>query len=658
VFPTGWFGDVGAGLGYIGEDAFRFGDYTGMEDKGIFIDAHGDLRWRDDDANYFRAYGRNLGLYSRTLQIEQGKQGTYDLRLDYQGIPHRLYDATETPFSGVGTARLRLPGSWVPGGTPSDMPGLNAALHPVNIETDRQRLGLSADLLQSSDWKYSVDFHHDKRDGQRIMGSSFLISSTLLPAPVDDSTNQVDAAVNYMGDDLQVQFGYYGSYYRQGDTALVWDNPFTPYNSGATRGRMALMPDNNFHQLMAAATYRFGDTTWANASLAMGRVTQDENFIPATTNNTLTTDPLPRASLDGEIKTLSARGRVTTRPVPRLGLTFRYNYDKRDNTTAQATWQQVGTDVYVGGDRVNTPYSFRHGKWGLDADYRFGSRSHFAAGYEHQLHQYDYVVVDSTDSNEVWAQVRSTALDSLAFRAKVGRENRNSSGDQPWPADQPAQNPLLSLYNLADRDRQYARAGLTWSATDTLSFDLSGMYANDDYSESVIGLTSDRQRNYTLDAGYMPMSALNLHAYYSWEQLNSNMANSGAFSAPDWFASQEDLTRNIGLGGEWADAIGKLDLGLNANYARSEGRIDLVNLGAASAFPNLVTRLYSGRLYARYPLPKAFTLRFDFWVESYHSANWQIDGVYPTTISNVLTMNAMSPDYVAHVFLVGFDYRL
>ncbi|MGD8378044.1 MAG: hypothetical protein PVI56_00445, partial [Gammaproteobacteria bacterium] len=39
VFPTGWFGDVGAGLGYIGEDAFRFGDYTGMEDKGIFIDA-------------------------------------------------------------------------------------------------------------------------------------------------------------------------------------------------------------------------------------------------------------------------------------------------------------------------------------------------------------------------------------------------------------------------------------------------------------------------------------------------------------------------------------------------------------------------------------------------------------------------------------------
>lgn len=78
---TEQFGYVEAGMGYQSEDSFWFGRYTGLTDKGPFLIGNFDYSSKKVDGSHTEAYGRRLGLDSRSILFTHGVQGKYDLDL-------------------------------------------------------------------------------------------------------------------------------------------------------------------------------------------------------------------------------------------------------------------------------------------------------------------------------------------------------------------------------------------------------------------------------------------------------------------------------------------------------------------------------------------------------------------------------------------------
>src|ERR1035437_5384884 len=102
----GWSGSVDAGVGYVSDKSAKFGEYNGLDKQGGFFIGDGSARFRGADAYYWNFYASDLGLASRSLDAEGGRQGNSKLILKYDELTHELSDSARTPFRGNGGAFL------------------------------------------------------------------------------------------------------------------------------------------------------------------------------------------------------------------------------------------------------------------------------------------------------------------------------------------------------------------------------------------------------------------------------------------------------------------------------------------------------------------------------------------------------------------------
>ena len=121
---AGWEFDIDGGPAYVTDDAFRFGDYTGLDEQGFSL--FGDIfaRYWGEDASYLLFEGYTRGQDSSALFFRGGKQSVYEVRASYQSIPRRVFDTTVTPYRGTGTGQLTLPPNWVRAPTTQQMTAL------------------------------------------------------------------------------------------------------------------------------------------------------------------------------------------------------------------------------------------------------------------------------------------------------------------------------------------------------------------------------------------------------------------------------------------------------------------------------------------------------------------------------------------------------
>lgn len=651
----GWEGQVTAGAGNVSEDSFKFGDFTGLEEEGLFPILEGWLLYRNDTGYYTDLYVEDLGLESRLLSLEGGQQGRYVYRFAYNKLPHFIDGTTRTPFTG--DAVLRLPDDWVPAGSTSVMSGLPAALHDVDLFRERETVSLGFGFIQSSDWEYTADYQRQVRSGVDAIGGSFLNTSSLLPMPVDYVTDQVDLGVAFTGiDKLQMRIAYYGSFFSNKHDTLTWENPFTPLVSGADAGQLALPPDNDFHQLSVSAVYQLGAATRLNAALAVGEMTQDEPYTAATINADLGPVPLPRSSLNGEVDTLNYHLRFTSRPLHRLDVRLEHRYNERDNNTPVEIYQQVDADIFLSGLRANIPYSFERDTTEISAAYRLPADIKLAAGLERDSHKRTFQDVADTDQDTQWGEVSAYLWGMLDLRFKLARESRDASAHDPFGDVASQENPALRKFNMADRERDLGRAYLSVSPLTWLSIGLTADVTEDRYSDSAIGLTDAEQNSYAVDVSIVPAQHVNIYLFGAYDEIDSNMAGSGNFSSANWFAGQRDIVRTATVGVEFDNLFEKASLGADYTLARSRGEIALLPEPAVS-FPDLKTRLNSARLYIKYALKQQLLLRFDYYKERYRSEDWALDGVAVDTVPTLLALGQVSPDYNVTVLGTALEYR-
>jgi MtrB/PioB family decaheme-associated outer membrane protein len=652
----GYSGELEGGAGYVSDPSFKFGEYNGLEDDGAFFIGNATARYRDGKAGYLDLQVRDLGLDTRSLELQGGQQGRYELRFDYDGIPHNISDSARTPYLGSGTDTLSLPSGWVNGSNTAGMTQLNASLLDVELQTLRKRFGVGVDFFPANHWKTSIDVRHETRDGQKSGAGTFMFNAAQLVVPVDYVTDEVEAAATYTTGKWQSKFAYYGSFFNNHDQSLTWQSAYNPLSPGADSGQLALPPDNRFHQLLFSTGYQLSKRTRFSGDLALGRMEQDDALLPATTNANLAVS-LPRTSANARVDTVTANLKADTAVNDKLRLNASYRYNDRNNKTPVDLFDWVKTDTFAAIARSNLPYSFTDQDVKLGGDYRFDKRIRFGAGYDYARKDRTNQEVDRTSENTGWAKAMLQLLDNLDVTVKGAHGERDASGYHAVPEVTPPENPLMSKYNLADRSRDSGSIQASYTPQERVSIGVSADFAHDRYAKSLLGLTSSRDISLNADVAVALTDATSLHAFGGREQIHSEQSGSQSYAQADWTARNVDTIDSFGAGVKHQLIKDRLDVGADYVLTRSTGEVRVLTGSPGADFPDLKTRLDGIKLYADYQLKQDMSLHAAYWYEKYDSKDWMLDGVAPDTIDNVLGFGATSPDYNQHAVMFTLRYK-
>lgn len=656
VFEQGFSGELELGAGYVSDKSYKFGEYNGRYDDGAYITGNATARYRDENAGFLDLRVRDIDLNNRSVEIKGGRQGSYSLRLSYDEISHYISGSAMTPYVGNGGDILVLPPAWVRAGSTAGMTALDASLRKADLHTIRKRIGAGISFIPAGKWEADVNVRHETREGQQRIAGSFFFSTAQFVKPVDYITDEVEAAVTYTTRKWQSRLAYYVSLFNNNDTSLRWQNAYNPIIAGTDNGRLALPPDNQFHQILLSSGYQFSEHTRIGGDIAIGRMEQDEDLLAATVNPNLSVT-LPRTTAMAEVETLTANLKFDTAVSDRLRLKAGWRYNDRNNKTPSDVFDWVTTDAFVSAARRNLPYSFTDRTAKLEADYRVSTTTRLSIGYENENRQRINQEVDETTENTFWGKAGMYSNNTFDLTIRAAHAERDSSGYHPVTETTPAQNPLMRKYNMADRSRDTGSVLAGINLSERIIISLGVELARDDYSDSLLGLTESRETNYSADVSMIVTEVTAMHAYANREQIRSEQAGSQTYATPDWHAKNDDTIDSLGLGLTHQLIEDKLDVGLDYVLSNSTGKISVSTAVPAAGFPELETRLDTLKLYADYRLQENLTLHAECWYERYSSTDWMLDSVEPDTITKVVGFGEDSPDYHARVAMISARYR-
>jgi MtrB/PioB family decaheme-associated outer membrane protein len=652
-----------AGAGYVSDDSEFYGSWSGLDNQGAYAVGAARLQYRGKEGAFADAYGDRLGIESRSLGAAGGKEGSYRLYLDYDEVPYSTNQKALTPYHGLGSDRLTLPDNWVPGPTTADFTALPDTQREVNIDTDRKTVTTGFSFWPQRDWKIGGEYRHYERQGKQAMGAAIganygAARAAILPAPVDEMDDQVDVSVSYLQKRWQAQVGYYGSFFDNRENKLVWQNAFADPSSPTGFGQLALSPDNQFNQVYGRVGYDLGEKTHASGYFAYGHMNQNQNLLPATINP-LFSVPLPENSANAEATVTDVKLQLSSNPKPRLGLDAEYQYHDRSNDTDSEKFQYVIADAALAPVPADTlPYDFTQNLAKLSADYRFAASTRLAGGFTFDRHDRNYQARHRTNEWKGWTKLSLTPRDDLEAVIDLEYAERRGSDFHQVSQIVPPENPLMRDSYLADRDRQKAGLFVTYTPVEKATLGLGADYSDDDYNDSQIGLTRDREINYTADLSLRPHDHVLVHAFYTRTDIHSKQANSMAFAAPNWSAKNDDTVDTVGVGGKWTELMHNLDVGADYVYARSKLATNVdTSVVPEAPFPDITTRLHSVSLYADYAVRKDMSLRLRYAYENFDYNNWAYDDVAPNTIPQVLSLGQDSLDYGVHVVALSLRYK-
>jgi len=656
-FREGYSAEVSAGAEYVSDDALRFGNFTGYDESGGYalLEGRGDYAGKDHQLSW---YAEDLGLESRVIGIEGGRQGRFGLYLEYSELPYRQFDTTSTVFSAASADALVLPAGWVRASSTAELTGLAGALQPLDIASDRSALGMGADIDMFSDFDLFVDYRHQERDGIDIVSGAGFIRSSLLPRTIDFETDTVDLGINYAKGPLNLSLSWYGSFFTNNVNSLTWDNPFTGF-PGADQGRMAQEPDNEFQQLSLSGSYRAESIRSTIAfSAAAGTGEQNEPLLPYTINPTLTAGSLPTAAIDGKVDTSNYALTITSNPIPDARIKLAYRFDERDNQTPRYTWSRVIVDGFLSGeDELNTPYSFERARFSASGAYRLFDSVRLSAGFDRTDLERDFQEVADQTEDSGWAQVDARAANWLNVTARGGSSRREIDRYDVGVAASLGQNPLLRKYNLAHRYREFGELMLSLTPAELpVSASLSFLIADDRYSKSELGLTDSETTHMSIDVNFTVSESTSLYVIAGIEDIDANQFGSASFSTPTWQAEHRDSFDHYGAGLVIRGLVDDTDLTIDYHLTNGDTGINLRSAGNTESFPDIQSELESLRILLSHRRSDRLFFDLSYRYENFESNDWALAGVEPDTVSSVLTMGADPYDYSVWVLGLGFRY--
>ena len=635
------------GAGGISEASFAAGNLIGIGQKDNFLIGNFDLRGSQysygnssDDKTRWRLTGTNVGLDSRSLTGEYGRQGKYRITFGYDEIPRFISDSYQTPFQGGGSANLTLPNGFVRGADTRAMSTLASSMQRFDVEVKRQQSEIGLSYWLTREWELRASLRNDDRDGTRIRGVEFGSNggnprAMLLPEPINSSTQLIDASIAFNGDSHRFTISYHGSLFRNDISAVTFQNPYTSAawvggTSGLVdgfplpNGQIGVAPDNQFHQLAASGSYDFSSTTRLTLTGSRGRMTQNEAFLPYTVNPGLSSTALPRTSLNGLVETTFFNARLAVRPMRNFSVSGSLRYEDRDNKTPMSEYIYIGGDIQLqpqpgsASDRIRTnlPRSRQQIHTTLDADLRISPTITLKTGWDHDAVKRTFAEVERATENTYRMELRQgsmgawTASASYALLVRRGTQYLynlpylSSYTSVAFINSLAAANgctvlidciragPLQNKFYLADRDRERARLMIGFMPNAAISLQARVDVNRDKYPHSPYGIIDANSWSAGADLGYIFNDDISTTLFIAVEDQRSRertrqilSANTSVASnaAADWENQFIDKSTSVGFGMRYKGLLGgKLEL--NADAFAVRGRTPIATT-AGSATP-------------------------------------------------------------------------
>src|ERR1700733_3376232 len=93
---------IEASVGDVTQPSYQFGEYNGLENKGVFgngaFDVRGAQSYDSASATRWRIQGTDLGLDTRNITGEYGLQGLFRVTVGFDEIIHNITDSYSTPY--------------------------------------------------------------------------------------------------------------------------------------------------------------------------------------------------------------------------------------------------------------------------------------------------------------------------------------------------------------------------------------------------------------------------------------------------------------------------------------------------------------------------------------------------------------------------------
>ncbi len=590
------------GLGYLSDDAARFGQYSGLKDMGLY--AIGEVRMvrRDDDSGtWLRLDGRNLGLQSRGLRFEHEQQGNWRYIIDYRKLPRYSPYTVNTGLAGIG----------------SDTQVINniAALtgRDRSLKTVRERVGLAGEKILGSGFDVKVNFKHETKKGDRLFGRG---TSQFLAEPIDYEMRQVDVVLGYTGERLQLSGGYYGSFFRNDHTAL-WVTP--PATVGAF-SPISLPPDNHAHQFHLGGGYNFTPTTRGTFKVSRSVATQDDTFMelfPGQVNIS------GRTNLGGKVVTTLAQAGISARPTTDLTLRANLKYEDRDDRTPVVQYVPLTST----GGGFNHPRELRQLKGNVEASYRLPQNFRITGdvGYDKRTRNTQEVrsVSFRRNTEEMTYRVALSRSLSQTLNGSLAyvRSERDGSRFMTNLVEGGGMGTnLVAPLHLADRDRDTVRLRLDWMPTEPLSLQFLADISRDKYGGRELGLHKRRAHFFSVDASYAISQDWQGHAWVTrdYSRAVNRLQTSAALP---WQAALRQSGEAVGVGLR-GRATEKLELGADFQYSRDRNSYGLRAATDPDDLPKVKYSLASLKLSGKYALQRDLALRVDLIHDRWSTNDW------------------------------------
>ena len=705
---------VELGVGYSSEDSFRFGQYSGITNRGGF--SVGSLNLQSevdpDSAGYWNLRASDIGLETGSLSAEYGQRGSYSLFLNVDQIPRYRFNDGQTPFNGSGSAKQTLPPNWVGAGDSTGFTVLSESLKQVNIDTRRDRYTGGFEWQISPFWQLMGEFRHERKQGNDVLGAIFGETGgnprgSLIARPVDFQTDEAVVGLSYASHSSQVNLSYRAMLFNNDIPSLRFDNPFNNgdwaaganFNDGAV-GQISLEPDNKSYQLALSGAHSLGSSTRLSGSLISTTLKQDDNYLSY--SSVFDADyPLPQVDLDGTVESLVGSLNFSTRIGRQTSLRLRYNYRERDNRSPQNYYQRIPGDAapqepFISErTRINRIYDLERSRYSLDLTYRLGGRNRLSGGLEFEETDRSMVDVATTDEFTGFVKLDVAPTATTNGYLKLTRSERDAStydstvpfvaghnpdyvatlvGDELFEND-----PFLRRYHLTDRDRDELGAGLNFYPSDLIGIGVLAKASSNDYPGALLGITESRDKNFAADLSISPDASWQLTAYYNYDEFENRnngyqrrdgdpfYPQSVRLAERNWTVKTQDRVHGLGLGINWELMQGRLDLAMDASYTSAKTETEPYSVDPSPAipgsladlpFPDVTTEISTFSVRGDYRLRPGREISIRYYYEDYDSADWALDGIQVDSVASMLLTGTQSFSYSAHLVIVSLLIEL
>ncbi len=619
---TGYRGSVELGAAYSDSDNIHSANALNSED-GVHGVLNADLQYRGKTGYQAKAQATNLGLANSRAHLEAGKVGSYQAELDYRQLSQYQHD----------NAKSNL---WYADGTLT--PSAQVQTQELSLKRKQMGIGVSAGH-QWGEQNYQVFARYSQEDKTGYQASSFVSPRpTNFGLPVDATTDKLTSGLSISGQNWLTSLNYQYSEY---------DNQIESFSLPYKADIYAPAPDNSAYQLSLSGQYLFNRTA-ISTQLATGRMIQDAAVIQTTGS--------PIQSWDGQVDTTDGKLAITSVLDNRLRLGGSVSYSKRDNESSVWEFAQLESDGISGAFKQNVLLDTEKLNYKVNVSYRINSDYRLQAGFDREELERSHSAREQTDESTVWTKLDIRSFANSKLKLKASFSQRDGSQYQASGLTSSIENPLLRKFYLADRDRSAFEAKFNHAPADWINVSLIGRYADDDYSDTTLGLTSIEDYSYNLNADMQFDKRLSGYAFAGQQWIESKQNGSQSFSTADWSANVDDEFVNLGAGMNYGGLMqDKLSLGLDYLFANSSSDKQVVYT-TTQPQGDYYSYSHSAELYANYKVSELLGVKLGYRYERYYDTdNAQVD---VNAIDGLTTLGKLNHNYNAHQVMLSFSYQL